>query len=420
VCASLPAAVRPGLSAGHRSGWCPVLISVAAFSPTRLQFPQLDVDLSGLFRYLSVRVTTGCRAPTTGAAQVRRRLLDQRVRRILFWHGLAAVACQLALALFVDQTAIRDPDYRELDRLLRARIAESPGRPLVLVMGSSRTQMGLDAARLNDWTSDRDPLVFNASISGSGPMMRRIELNRLLAAGIRPDFLVLEMMPVSLSARDGVSCEERVLFQDRYSVQEVASLWNCFDEPYRLVLPWARVRFVPYSRQSIEVREVLWNSRTPTRRFGRDDFGWVPYTKNLTPADIERRTAEAIDSYRLALTEPAMSPGAMRAYRNLLQTCADAKIPVLVFCPPEGKVLRDFDPPVAAKHFAAVRDIAAEFGTKFVDAREWCADGDFWDGHHLMPDGARRYTEHFGREMLPRFGRRPTPVLGQTVSRVRP
>src|SRR5262245_4077574 len=78
------------------------------------------------------------------SSMTRQRALSARGRRALGWGLILFLLGQLALALFVEwgHPEIIDPEYGRRLQLLRERRAEAPGRPLVLVLGSSRTAMG--------------------------------------------------------------------------------------------------------------------------------------------------------------------------------------------------------------------------------------------------------------------------------------
>src|SRR5256885_15170486 len=106
-------------------------------------------------------------------------------RRRLGWLLAGFALCQLLLAVLIDTglPAVRDPEFDARLQRLRARQEETPGRPLVLVLGSSRTGYGLDARRLSEAEPDGGALVFNFGISGSGPLFQLISLRRLLDAG---------------------------------------------------------------------------------------------------------------------------------------------------------------------------------------------------------------------------------------------
>jgi hypothetical protein len=41
-----------------------------------------------------------------------------------------------------------------------------------------------------------------------------------------------------------------------------------------------------------------------------------------------------------------------------------------------------------------------ELGVAVIDARDWVADSEFFDQHHLLPDGARVFAERFRIEAL--------------------
>ena len=70
--------------------------------------------------------------------------------------------------------AINDPEFAARLKTLRERMAENPGRPLILVMGSSRNNMGVDAGQLTRTRVAPEPIVFNFAIPTSGPMFQAV------------------------------------------------------------------------------------------------------------------------------------------------------------------------------------------------------------------------------------------------------
>src|SRR5262245_8761291 len=59
----------------------------------------------------------------------------------LLWLLAGFTLCQVVLAVAIDcwLGAVRDPEFAGKLERLQARLAEAPGRPLVLMLGSSRT-----------------------------------------------------------------------------------------------------------------------------------------------------------------------------------------------------------------------------------------------------------------------------------------
>ena len=76
---------------------------------------------------------------------MRLRELQRKKRTDLLWFLLGFVVVQIGLSLCVEWSwvAVRDHEYANLERILKQRRAESPGRPLVVALGSSRTVMAL-------------------------------------------------------------------------------------------------------------------------------------------------------------------------------------------------------------------------------------------------------------------------------------
>src|SRR5262249_15783281 len=83
---------------------------------------------------------------------------------------------------------LRDPEYGRRADHLRQRLAENPGRPLVVVLGSSRIGAGVSPA---EWEAMRpgtatDPLFFNMAEVGGGPFIPLLTLPPAYADRLSP------------------------------------------------------------------------------------------------------------------------------------------------------------------------------------------------------------------------------------------
>lgn len=342
---------------------------------------------------------------------MRRAELQRRKRSDLAWYAGGVLAVQLVLAIGVERfwPAVRDPDFNDIEQIVRERMAEVPGRPLVIALGSSRTQMALAAGRLNDATDPSAPLLVNAAIAGGGPMMDTIVLRRLLRLGLRPQLVFVEIMPMSLSAREGAPVEERQQYQARHTFGELVRLWQYYAEHYRLCYPWAVGRIVPAYRYQTELRKALGIDLLArggsVRPSMRDDYGWLRCPKGFSATEVEAQTRDNLEAYAGALTQPALGPGAVRALRDVVRLCQEHGIGVVLYVPAEGSAFRNYAPAVEETQLNAVRQLAYEMAVPLVDARTWVDDAYFYDGHHVTHAGAEQFTERFGREVLRVYGR---------------
>src|SRR5258708_3955324 len=127
-----------------------------------------------------------------------KRLLSRRAWMTLAWVLLWFVAGQVASrALLHSRPEIADPEFGRKLVDLRTAIGRQPGRPVVLMLGSSRVATGFrpDSLPRHEGYAGRDPLVFNFAQVGSGPEMAHLSLQRLLDSGIRPDWVLVEFWP---------------------------------------------------------------------------------------------------------------------------------------------------------------------------------------------------------------------------------
>lgn len=334
---------------------------------------------------------------------MRQQVFQNQWRKYLLWFCLGFVVVQLGLALGQEHwQVVRDPDFDDVQRLVAARRAEAPTRPLFLALGSSRTLMALRAEKLNR-PAKSAPLAINCAFAGAGPMMHQIVLRRLLAAGHRPSRVFVEVMPMSLAARGGAPIEDRQLVPARLTAAEVAFLWPNYLHKYRLVAPWAFARLLPCDRSQAELHDALGIDKVPGQGAssrGRDAYGWSPQTRTYSRDEIEAHRRFALNQYDGILSQRDAAPRAVQALRNLATLCRDHSIAVEFVMPPEGSLFRSHVPAVARIQADAVRNLARELGVNSTDARTWIDDDGFWDGHHATIQGADQYTERFYRELL--------------------
>lgn len=350
---------------------------------------------------------------------------EGRARSALLW-GLAYFAlAQLVLGVAVThwQPVLRDPEYGYKLARLRERLAEAPGQPLLLVLGSSRTGAGLRPDVLPAWrlADGRTPIVVNAALTGSGPILELLCLRRLLADGIRPEWLAVEVL-APLLHQEGARREECWLNPARLSWSDVRVLRHYVGDPWpfyqhglqALAAPWFAHRFGVLSRGLPDW--VDWSQRQDFWR-AIDAWGWMAYPA-VDPAQTGRLRQIAHDTYAPSLAQFHLTDAPDRALRDLLALCRRERIRVLLFQMPEDSTFRAWYPPWARPQIAAyLAALAREYDVTLADAHAWQPDGDFVDGHHLLPAGAAAFTARFGREVLLPFVESPGPVAESRMAR---
>ncbi|MBI1916522.1 MAG: hypothetical protein HYS12_17575 [Planctomycetes bacterium] len=271
---------------------------------------------------------------------------------------------------------------------------------MVLVLGSSRTAYGLDARRLSEAPHDNGALVFNFGIAGSGPLFQLVGLRRLLDEGVRPDLLYVEVIPALLSDYDG-SREERLLDGARLRLGEVRSLRPSYRHPGRLLGGWLLGRLLPCYRHQAEVRGCLGVDVGGSDSDLVDGYGWRPWHNSGDDGFCRRQSDLAHRQYQPLCVLSNFATGQVQALEDFLALCRREKIPVRLLLMPEAKPFRDLYSPAAREAFATLMGrMRSEWGVPVVDARDWVDDTEFWDTHHLFDEGARCFTDRFGREAL--------------------
>jgi hypothetical protein len=344
-------------------------------------------------------------------------MFDRRLARCAradLLSGLAAFLClQLGLAVAIERwwSVLRDPYYAYRAERLARRVRTGPDRPLTVIMlGSSHVQDGLKANELETELArslGRPVVAFNFGIPGAGPVTNLLNWTRLRAAGIRPDLLLVEVGPFLLTGRDQIPVDAHFLHADRLWLRELRAL-----KPYHFPIAelrrdWLQSWPVPGHAHRFAILSRLIPELLPGHLrldWARhiDDSGWQePVHTTITPELRRHRLEQALEAFAGLVREGCMGGPSCQALRDLLDLCRNGGIPVALVWMPEARDFRGwYAPPKRAQLQAFLDRLAHEYSVRLIDAREWMSDENFSDGHHLLPDGAARFTARLGQDVL--------------------
>lgn len=354
-----------------------------------------------------------------------RGLRTRRSCQSLLWGLGIFVATQLGLAVAIEYALpeLRDPYYGFKRQRLEQRLeARGDSAQVVVMLGSSRTAFGLKAVELEQQLSRglRQPVVaFNFGIPAAGPVMELLNFKRLLADGIKPDYLLVEVLPPLFCApRDSRSpsaessaekaVEARWLPADRLWLRELSLLEKQGFPTHELRQAWWKTWPVPAFSHRFAIVSAFfpawlpWNLRQDWGR-GTDECGWsVPLIKHDTPADRRQAVERAHKEYDHYLNDFRLGQTPCNALRELLTECRRQNIPVALVLMPEGPTFQSWYSPRAQREVETfLNELKEEYQAPLIDCRSWIGEEGFSDSHHLVIQGATQFTERLGREVLP-------------------
>ncbi len=325
--------------------------------------------------------------------------------KVLGWlAGFLALQGMLAIALDHPRAFLRNPNY--VAKYIRlAHLRREPDRPVVVVLGSSRTLFGLRPDRVPAPLAADGcvPLVFNFGVPGCGPLGQLLYLKSLLRQGIRPDGIVLEVLPALLAWEPGANPNVRPL---AFTWQDLATLSQFADRPADIYRAWFEARLMPWFVYRFHVMNRYLPAWLPAQ--DRDDIGWKSIDHWGWAALPERfKRPGTIDGVRAQFqsAQQAFEVAATnaRALRELIEVCQGHGIPTVLLLMPVGPQFQSWYTAQSQERLQAfLAQLHAEFDIAVVDARNWVEqEALFLDSHHLLPGGATVFSERFGQEVLP-------------------
>jgi hypothetical protein len=337
---------------------------------------------------------------------------QRKARLVLLWLALGYLGIQLGLLAAEEWWPfLRDPHYGYRVARLRERLAHADNRPVsVIMLGSSRTEGAFRAAPVEqelERQMGRPVALFNFGIPSAGPSMELLVLDRLLKQGIRPDGLLVEVLPPFLAGSLWESSlshlsTQRLNWRDLRLVQGLdlrhenrrldwcceSLLWPCYAHRYAIVSHLAPIL--------LPVEKRIDFSR------GIDLCGWVEGCRFPVDAEIRRKqTEKAQQNFSAYWNDDQPCGPNCTAMRLLLQRCRQEGIAVKLVLLPEGPTFRSWYRPAGWQALEGfLEQLHQEFGVEVVNAREWIDEEGFFDSHHLLPEAAARFSDRLGREVL--------------------
>jgi hypothetical protein len=348
-------------------------------------------------------------------------MMSRRGRSALCWGVAAFAACQLGMAVSIERShpEFRHPEFGYRRNRLVQRLNQAATKPYTVVMlGSSRTTVGFDAAIVERQLTEHlqaPAIAFNFGVTGAGPLTHLLNLRRLLKDGVRPDLVLIEILPPLLNGQPW-NQESLRLRPERLWHDEVAVLrdYGCLPG---IEKRWLEGWPVPFYEHRFALLSRFLPGWLPYEMrldwaIGIDDSGYSPRPKMRRSAASEKVALENMrKDYTVRLAEFKLGGQACRGLIELVDLCQRERLPAALVLMPEGTAFRQlYTPAVWSQISGFLRDASNRTQIPILNAREWLPDSAFVDAHHLLQEGAEEFSSRFGREsVLPLVDRLLTP-----------
>ena len=295
---------------------------------------------------------------------------DRRGRIAVVWSLLFFAGLQgdfYPASYFLPPLA--DGEYGHKLANLRAQLAAKPkGQPCVVMFGSSLTGWGFNPSSMTGLNPDAPggPVIHNFGINSAGSIAHLMFLRRVLADGIRPDLVLLETEPRFMLRGKNTVASEHYLQTPRLQFQDLPVI-NRYDPKARpLLTEWCGQAWTPwyYHRLDIQLSYLLeWVPRSQRTDVWdiSDRHGWegtlADYSPHrlLTHEDLVMGTGDFIAGLQAA---PDYDP-AVRALREMVETCRRRQVPVLFVRMPDNSAMRQLPPATSERVERSMRTCGA-------------------------------------------------------------
>ncbi|MCE9564535.1 MAG: hypothetical protein K8U57_21055 [Planctomycetes bacterium] len=298
----------------------------------------------------------------------------------------------------------RDPEYGHRLNQIRDWKAKSPQRPLLLIVGSSRIQMGIYPKAMDFADEPGSPVPYNLGYRGAPPSGSALHVLRMIDAGHIPGAVLFEFCPVALMAGGQPKIlpdlwPGRLSYSDMSRIRKLGTSADGVPGPVgsrtewaRTLVPWTTCRFTLLSHWQPDW--IPPNRLTNLKSERLDEFGFhsCPWG---TPTPEQRRTSLQItrDIYAGLHSATQIDPVTDAVLKVLVARCQELGIKFAFIRIPESPAFRSWATPanVAAGN-AYAEQITKKLGVPLFPALDSLEETDFIDGYHMLKPGAERYS----------------------------
>jgi len=326
-----------------------------------------------------------------------------RSARVTLGYGVIVLLFTMlgiAIALETVRPQWRDPEFGHRVAGLHEIHQENPTRSHVLVLGTSRTQNAINPTAMGFLDAAGTVRVFNFGQSGASPLKILLTLTRILGEGIRPEAVIVEVLPTWLTWEGPAEDQFRTEIQ-RLSLDDLQHLAPYCDHLDDLRGQWFAARSSPWHAQRISLMShwlpqwMPWQSRINFQWQSMTLDGFVPYLYIVPPPEFRLEATEKTRQQHAGLFQ-GFRPSSMslRAMRDLAARCRSEHIPVAFFIPPVAPIFRGwFEPQAWQTGESDLKAFCQELGIELFPAPNEFTDADFADGHHMLRTSAELYSQ---------------------------
>jgi len=325
----------------------------------------------------------------------------KRGRTTLVLMGALIFAAEVAAGFLIDRAPLKIR-FPQLAQVLESLQQPDPSRK-ILFFGSSRFGNAVSAEAVTEVLHEANVAdgitVFNAQIDSGDPVAMEFETDKLLAAGIRPSMVVIEILPEMLS--------RRVLWLHYHLARQFRwpEVWNSLPDAYlagKLSQVIAtrfnsvylfRSEFQRWAMDVLKLRFESANLRDGNPRKRRR-------TNPSEPADVEvLQRGEVLGRKNVRGYE--IGGLNARALERMIERYSQLGTTIVFIAPPVSSPYRTaYGSPVDAAYLAYIHRLGKTYGTYFFDYRHRLADHHFYTPYYPTSDGKLHFSRLLAREVI--------------------
>jgi hypothetical protein len=356
------------------------------------------------------------------------RHLERRGRTIVLTTLGLFVVAQIIGGLLLDYCwpQLRNPwawsRFWALERDMKAM----GGSPTLAYFGSSRIKSDLNAAvlsaQLQHLTGRQDFWAFDGALPSADGTVMEFAYRELFQRGLRPECIVLEVVPETLNAHQGY-IGEHVLWTLRWedippyfreicqtgnlprlAKARLVPLYTYRQEIVKLCqsqIPWLApsIQATAEDRRDRAPRGVF---RTASRQAPERSPKFTPPNEDVEAASVQvAAKGDDLGRIRRRLHNYQAGGRPCEALERLLVHCREQGCQVILLGVPVASRHRAlYTPAIDANYRAYLDHLQKTYGCRFVDCHARVPDHLFSDHHHARPAGGLYFTRLLAEEVL--------------------